>query len=64
MIYELAARSQSGVTVRLVWDAARNQIVLRYRDGDNGDVFVTDVPNEDALSAFQHPNAYRPRLAA
>jgi len=63
MIYELAARSQSGVTVRLVWDAARNQIVLRYRDGDAGDAFVTDVPNKNALSAFHHPNAYRPRLA-
>ena len=64
MLYELAARSQSGVTVRLVWDATRNQIVLRYRDGDSGEAFVTDVPNERALAAFNHPNAYRPRAAA
>jgi len=60
MVYELAARNESGVTVRLLWDSARNQVVLRYRD-ERGDLFVTDVPNESALTAYNHPNAYRPR---
>jgi hypothetical protein len=64
MVYELAARSLSGIKVRLLWDAARNQVMLHYRDGTSGDRFVTDVPNTSALSAFNHPNAYRPRVAA
>lgn len=60
MVYELAARNGDGISVRLVWDATRNQVVLRYRDRRSGDGFVTDVPNDDALAAFRHPNAYRP----
>ena len=64
-LYELAKRRQSGVIVRLVWDSVRDQVVLRYRDCDGGDTFVVDVPNAKALSAFEHPHAFRPdRLAA
>lgn len=59
MVYELAQRSQDGLTVRLLWDAPRNQVVLRYRDGRSGDAFVVDIPNAKALFAFQHPNAFR-----
>lgn len=57
---ELAERRGSGLVVRLLWDADRNQTVLRYRDARTGDGFVTDVPNAFALSAFEHPNAFRP----
>lgn len=60
MIYELAKRSNDGILVRLLWDAARNQIVIRYRDVRLHDRFDIEVPNEDALRAFYHPNAYRP----
>ena len=63
-LVELAARRSSGLVVRLLWDSARNQTVLRYRDQLNGDVFVTDVPNARALTAFNHPNVYRPKVAA
>jgi hypothetical protein len=64
-LVELAHRCSSGLVVRLLWDPARNQTVLRYRDRRTGDAFLTDVPNERALSAYRHPNAYRPsRLAA
>lgn len=59
MVYELAQRSQDGLTVRLLWDALRNQVVLRYRDRRTGDAFVADIPNAKALVAFQHPNAFR-----
>jgi hypothetical protein len=39
--------------------------VLRYRDRQTGDAFVTDVPNARALVAFEHPNVFRPaRVAA
>ncbi|HSK16401.1 MAG TPA: hypothetical protein VK915_09545 [Gaiellaceae bacterium] len=61
--YELAERRSAGVVVRLLWDAGRNQAVLRYRDGATGDAFVADVPNAAALAAFRHPHAYRPRAA-
>lgn len=63
-LVELAERRSSGLVVRLLWDPMRNQTVLRYRDRLTGDAFLTDVPNERALAAFQHPNAYRPLRAA
>ena len=64
-LVELAERRSSGLVVRLLWDPARDQAVLRYRDRLTGDAFVTDVPNARALAAFEHPNAYRPmRVAA
>jgi hypothetical protein len=63
-LVELAERKSDGLIVRLLWDRARNQIVLRYRDRLTGDAFMTDVPNARALVAFEHPNAYRPAAAA
>jgi hypothetical protein len=44
---------------RLLWDAARGQTVIRYRDARSGDSFVAVVPAQRALEAFRHPNAYR-----
>jgi hypothetical protein len=38
--------------------------VLRYRDRLTGEAFVSEVPNERALVAFHHPNAFRPRTVA
>jgi hypothetical protein len=63
-LVELAERCSSGLVVRLLWDPVRNQAVLRYRDRRTGDAFVTDVPNERALSAFRHPNVHRPSRVA
>jgi hypothetical protein len=63
-LYELAQRRANGVIVRLLWDSARNQVVLRYRDRETGDAFVTDVPNPRALTAFEHPNVFRPSALA
>jgi hypothetical protein len=63
-LVELAERRSSGLIVRLLWDSARNQAVLRYRDRLTGEMFVAEVPNEQALAAFHHPNAYRPLRAA
>ena len=60
MVYELARRNESGIQVRLLWDSGRKQTVIRYRDRALPDAFVADVPNQQALSAFYHPNAYRP----
>lgn len=63
-LYELAARSEAGLVVRLLWDPVRDQAVLRYRDRREGETFVVDVPNARALAAFYHPNAYRPAPVA
>lgn len=60
MVDELAKRSHDGLVVRLLWDPLPDQVVLRYRDLRNGEVFAARVPNERALDAFHHPNAYRP----
>jgi hypothetical protein len=59
-LVELAERTSSGLVVRLLWDDARNQVVLGYVDARTGDSFATDVPNGCALAAFEHPNLYRP----
>ena len=61
---ELALRSQTGITVRLLWDDATNEIWLSYADRRDQDEFATVVPAKDALEAFHHPNAYRPSPTA
>ena len=63
-LYELAERKTSGIIVRLVWDSASDQVILRYRDRETGDAFVTEVPNPRALTAFRHPNVFRPEQLA
>jgi hypothetical protein len=60
MVYELAERSGNGLLVRLLWDSLRDAVILRYRDGHSGDAFVAEVPKAQALTAFKHPNVYRP----
>jgi hypothetical protein len=64
MQHELAKRVHDGIVVRLVWDALQDRVIVRYRDQRTGDAFSADVPKEQALAAFRHPNAYRPPLAA
>jgi hypothetical protein len=59
MTLELARRTESGIIVRLLWDKARGQALIRYRDRRTGEAFTADVPNPRALDAFRHPNAYR-----
>lgn len=59
-LVELAERRASGLVVRLLWDPEQNRTILRYRDRLTGDAFVTEVPRPQALTAFHHPNAYRP----
>ena len=59
-LLELARRRNDRLLVRLLWDSARDQAVIRYRDRRTGDAFRADVPNGAALTAFRHPNAYRP----
>lgn len=60
MSQELAERTEAGIIVRLLWDEPRDQVIVEYRDDRTGDRFETVVPKSQALSAFHHPNAYRP----
>jgi hypothetical protein len=61
---ELAQRSEDGIVVRLLWDEASDQVLVRYKDTRTGDAFSTQVPNAEALEAFRHPNAYRGEAVA
>ena len=59
MLCELDERSGNGVVVRLLWDSAMNQVLVQYRDEGAEDGYVLDVPPDQALAAFHHPNAFR-----
>jgi hypothetical protein len=60
MHHELAKRSDNGIVVRLLWNAAADCVIVRYRDQRTGDAFVAQVPRSEAMTAFRHPNAFRP----
>ena len=62
-VVELAERRASGIVVRLLWDSHRGQTSVRYRDRKSRETFFVDVPNDRALEAFEHPNAFRPKAA-
>jgi hypothetical protein len=57
----LADRGTGGITVRLFWDEAAAgdaDIVVEYRDRNEGVSFEFRPPRDRALDAFYHPNAY------
>jgi hypothetical protein len=57
---ELASRNDGSRVVRLMWDPARDQTVLRFRDDETDETVVVDVPKEQALAAFNNPRDYLP----
>jgi hypothetical protein len=57
---ELASRNDGSRIVRLMWDPARDQTVLRFRDEERDETIVVDVPKEEALIAFNNPRDYLP----
>jgi hypothetical protein len=64
MFHELDERSGDGIVVRLIWDAYENRVLVEYCDDKREEAFVLEVPADQALSAFHHPNAYRREPAA
>jgi hypothetical protein len=64
MLHELARRDESGLIVRLLWDSKSDRTVLRYRDRRSGESFAIEVPKQQALEAFWHPNVFRPQPLA
>jgi len=63
MHHELATRSYDGIVVRLLWDSLRDRVIVRYRDARTGEAFAAEVPKSEAMTAFEHPNVYRPVTA-
>ena len=57
---ELASRKDGSCVVRLMWDSARDQTLLRFRDEERDETIVVDVPKEEALIAFNNPRDYLP----
>lgn len=53
-------RSDNGIVVRLLCDSLSDRVIVRYRDLQTGDAFAANVPKGQALTAFRHPNAFRP----
>jgi hypothetical protein len=57
----LAEREASGIVVRLFWDATAApgwDVVVKYRDREEGVMYTLYPPRDRALDAFYHPNAY------
>ena len=61
---ELAKRIDQGIVVRILWDSLTDRVIVRYRDERSGDMFAAEVPRDQALDAFHHPNAFRPAFVA
>ena len=55
---ELAARSNDGVQVLLLWHPADNAVTVSVEDARIGDRFQIAVAPDRALDAFHHPYAY------
>jgi hypothetical protein len=55
---ELAARSNDGVHVLLLWHPGENAVTVSVEDARAGDRFQIAVAPDRALDAFYHPFAY------
>jgi hypothetical protein len=55
---ELAARSNDGVQVLLLWHPDDNAVTVSVEDARIGDRFQIAVAPDRALDAFHHPYAY------
>jgi hypothetical protein len=55
---ELAARSNDGVHVLLLWHPRENTVTVSVEDARVGERFHLAVAPERALDAFYHPFAY------
>ena len=57
-LIELAERSGDGVSVRLLWRAGTEEVVLEVNDEKLGTSFELEVPGDRAMDAFRHPFVY------
>lgn len=57
-LHELAERSGDGITVRLWWDSETDEVTVTYVDDRRGEAFTLYPAKQDAMAAFDHPNAF------
>jgi hypothetical protein len=57
-LIELAERTNDGVSVRLLWRPATDEVLLEVNDEKLGETFELQVPGEQAMDAFRHPFVY------
>ena len=56
---ELASRGTNGITVRLLWSRATNQVTVAVDDAANDDYFELVLDEHDRpLDVFHHPFAH------
>lgn len=56
MIRELDTRTDTFVTVSLLWDDETNEVMIDLSSDSSEEIFV--IPPEDAMRAFHHPFVY------
>jgi hypothetical protein len=59
MIRELDSRTDTFVTVSLLWDDSSNEVFVEI--STDGDSELFPVPADEASQAFQHPFVYQTR---
>jgi hypothetical protein len=59
-LVELAARSSSGIDVRLLWDRRQDALSVHVIDWKTDEVYSITVSPSRALEVFEHPFAYVP----
>lgn len=57
-IRELDQRTSDSIDVRLLWNAATDEVVVAVHDTRSDESFEVRVEPADALLAFHHPFAY------
>ena len=61
---ELAHRRSNGLDVSLLWSRRTGQLVVTVLDERTDETFTVEAPSDTALDVYNHPYAYRDRLAA
>jgi hypothetical protein len=62
MIRELDTRTDTFVTVSLLWDDETDETLIELCSEENEEIFP--VPHEDAAKAFHHPFVYAAGISA
>ena len=60
-LHELAERSRDGITVRLWWESETDEVTVTYIDDRKGEAFTLYPARQEAMAAFDHPNAFPDR---
>jgi hypothetical protein len=55
---ELAARTNLGIEVVLLWYVGTERLEVQVTDSRLGESFALDVDHREAIAAFEHPYAY------